>query len=133
MSKKPRITERFVGSYKVPGAFSLKFRAFLKRRLPWVQSLGRKKPKKKMSPPFSGSSIVARPFSNQKRGRVGLGSRKTKSGKVYVNEYTALRRDLGKQDLSKERVSTIMAFCKNYYIKHNDLPLMDDLRKLFKF
>ena len=134
MAKRIKITERFVGSYKVPGRFSLRFQAFLKRRFPWVQSLGRGKDKKAArSGAFSGSSIVAAPFPDQKRSRVGLGARRTKSGGAYSHEYAALRRALVKQGLPKERVSTIMAFCKNYYIEHKELPSMDDLKNLFRF
>lgn len=133
MAKKVKRTERFVGSYTVPGRFSLRFRAFLKRRLSWMLSLKRSKAKIKKSKPFSDSSIVAKPFPDQKKSRVGVGPRLTKSGKRYDLQYSMLRRDLVLKKLPEKRVSTILAFCKNHYIKFKELPSMDDLKRLFRF
>ena len=94
---------------------------------------------------FKHSAIVARAFPpNPLVGKWAPGkykvskegyryyyARLTKEGKQYSMEIAKIRCGLSSLDLDKRRKETILAFCKNWYIKKKTLPSMRTLRKLF--
>ncbi len=78
------------------------------------------------------SSIVPQKISTKYKrgGRLSV----TKSGDWYDYESRRLRfRILKLVEYNPRRVNTIMTFCRNYYVKYQELPRLDDLGRIFKF
>ncbi len=56
----------------------------------------------------------------------------TKDGRHYTFQADKIRTQLSSLNLDKRKRDTIMAFCKNWYIKKKTLPSMKTLRRLFQ-
>lgn len=110
-----------------------------------MRSVAAKRPRKVQY--FNGSSIVPQEFppipnlgKKRKGGPTGVSAegfpysyaRLTKKRKLYSIEATKIRAKLYSLRIDKKKTATIMAFCKNWFIKKRTLPSIRTLRRLFK-
>lgn len=83
---------------------------------------------------FRESSIKAQEFRKGSTGRGRI--HKISNDKFYGVEAARLRSRLSRlsaKGVSRKQLSTISAFIRNFYVTHNKLPTIRELKQVFPF
>jgi len=98
-----------------------------------------KRAKRKKWTPFEGSSIIPQKIPPHFKKSKATAFRRistsavTRSGKDYSEEMRILGSLIYPRVAERKRRATIIAFARNYYVTHQELPNIEQLQQVFPY